>query len=127
MPDHLNEQERGAQPVLDGEAVPHDPGGALDDAQAEEHGRPRHERRAVVLDDPVLDGTADRVRHERLRDHPRDPEGDPEHEGADLLPPHPQEQLRGRAPVGDARLGDGETAHAPGHARGLYEGRTRGL
>ena len=49
--------------------------------------------RAVVIDDPVLDGSADRVRHERLGDHPRDPEGDPEHEGAHLLAPHPEEQL----------------------------------
>ena len=118
VPDHLDEQERGAEPVLDGEAVPHDPGGALDESEAEEQGGPRHQRRAVVLDDPVLDGAADRVRHQRLGDHPRDPEGDPEHEGAHLLPPDPQEQLRGRAPVRDARLGDGEGAHAPGHAWG---------
>ena len=73
--DDLGEPERGLEPVEDGEAVPHDAGERLDRGRAPSRTqRPVRERAVVVVDDPVLDRAADRERHQRLRDHPRDAE-----------------------------------------------------
>ena len=71
-----------------------------------------------ALDDSLLDRLADRVRHQRLGDHPDDPEGDRDHERPELVAPDPDEQPERGAGVRSPRIGDRELDH--GRTRGLY-------
>ena len=102
--DHLGEPERRLQPVGDRGPVAHHAGGGLHGAEAEQDAGPERERARVVVDDPLLDRTPDRERHQRLRDHPHDPEHDPEDERADLVPADPDEQARRGARVRLSRV-----------------------
>ena len=74
--DDLRHAERGLEPVRDREAVAHHARRGLGRAEPEQDQRPLGERAVVVVDDPVLDGAADRRRHQRLRDHPDHAEED---------------------------------------------------
>ena len=102
----LRHAERRLQPVEDGEPVPHHARECLRRAQREQGQRPDGECTVVVVDDPALDGAADRERHERLRDHPEHAEAHPEKQGDALLPPDPDQKPRGRARIGVAGVGD---------------------
>ena len=101
------------------EAVAEDTGNGLDDAEHGEERAETGERIAVVVHDPLLDRLADRVRHQRLRDHPDDPERDRDQDGSDLMSAHPDEQPDRRAGVRLPRIGEWEldqgcaTAAAP--------------
>ena len=70
------------------------------------------ERAVVTLDDPVLDRASDREGHQRLREHPDDPEDDAGDERRHLVTAHRDQQPNGRARVRDAGVGDGELDHA---------------
>jgi hypothetical protein len=84
----------------------------LNDAEREQEARPDDHGRAVPLDEPVLHRAPDRVRHQRLRDHPRDPEEDAGDERAELVPSDPDEQPDRRARVGLARVVDRQANRA---------------
>ena len=111
MADDLGQPERRLQPVLDREAVTERAGNGLNDAEQREQDAEPDERVLVVVDDALLDRLADRVRHQRLRDHPDDPERDCDEDGADLMPPHPDEQPDRRAGIRSPRIGDRKIDH----------------
>ena len=106
--DDLRHPKRGLEPVEDREPVAHDPGEGLDAAEHQEDERPERQRSAVLLLDPALDRPADRVRHQRLSDHPDDPEEDPGRDRGELLPPDPDEETDWRSRVGHARVVRGQ-------------------
>ena len=105
--DELREPERGLEPVEDREAMPHHPREGLHQAERQQRERPDREVAVRALDDPELDRAADRERHQRLGEHPPDPEEDPERERALLVLADPDEQPHRRARVGRAGVGDG--------------------
>jgi hypothetical protein len=125
----LDQAERRHQPVLHGVAVAHDAREPLDDPERQQDERPEGERMPVVVDDPVLDGASDRERHQRLGEHPGDPERDPDRERADLAATDPDEEALRRPGVGDARVDQRKVAHPEGRVRSrpFAHGRTRGL
>ena len=113
MADDLGEPEGRLQPVLHRVAMAHHARGGLDDAEHREQDAEPGERVVVAVDDSLLDRLADRVRHQRLRDHPDDPEGDRDRERPLLVPTDPDEQPERRAGVRSPRIGDREIDHGP--------------
>jgi hypothetical protein len=93
--DELGEPERGLEPVEDGVAMPHHPCKCLHQAKRQQHERPDREVLVRAFDDPELDRAADRERHQRLGEHPPDPEEDPERERALLVLADPDQQPHG--------------------------------
>ena len=93
--DELREPERGLEPVEDRVAMPHHPCKGLHQAEHQQRERPDREVAVRALDDPELDRAADRERHQRLREHPPDPEEDPERERALLVLADPDNSRTG--------------------------------
>ena len=116
--DDLDQPVRRLQPVLHRVAVPHDPRQRLDHPEDGEEGAEPYELVVLSLHDPLLDRLADRVRHQRLRDHPDDPEEDRDREGGELVARDPEEEAHGRPGVRPPRIGDRKVDH--GRTSGLY-------
>ena len=113
----LGDPEGGLQPVLHGVAMAHDARRSLDDAEHREQDAELDERIVVAVDDSLLDRLPDRVRHQRLRDHPDDPERDRDRERSLLVSPDPDEQPERRAGVRSPRIGDREIDHGCANPR----------
>jgi hypothetical protein len=104
--DELGQAKRRLQPVEDRVAVAHHAGERLHQAEHEQRQRPDGKVAVRALDDPELDRAADRKGHQRLGEHPPDPEEDPERERALLVASDPQQEPQRRARVGRAGVGD---------------------
>ena len=119
MAHDLGEPEGRLQPVLHRVAMPHHARSGLDDAEHGEQDAEPGQRIVVAVDDSLLDRLPDRVRHQRLRDHPDDPERDRDRERPLLVPADPEEQPEGRAGVRSPRIGDREIDHGCASTAGL--------
>ena len=97
--DDLEHPEGRLQPVADGRTVTQHPGYGLDRSEPKQHARPGQQSAPVPRGQAVVDCAAERVREERLGEHPDDSEGDPQAERAELMPPDPQQKAGRRAGV----------------------------
>ena len=101
------------QPVGDREAVPHDPGDRLEQADQEHHAGPEQQLLLVLVGHAAVDRATQHRGHHGLARHPHDAERHAAGQGRQLLPGEPPQEPAGGAMVRGSGIGDRQCSHWP--------------